>query len=52
MANGLVFASGQLGFLPRTQGQLVEGGVEAETRQTFANLEAVLKAAGASLKYN
>lgn len=43
----LVFASGQLGIDPAT-GQLREG-VEAQTRQVLANLEAVLAAAGASM---
>jgi 2-iminobutanoate/2-iminopropanoate deaminase len=48
-ANGFVFASGQIGFDPAT-GQVVEGGVEAETRQVLKNVSAVLAAAGASLQ--
>lgn len=44
----LVFASGQLGLDPAT-GNLVEGGVEAETRQALKNLTNVLEAAGANL---
>lgn len=44
----LVFASGQLGLDPAT-GNLVEGGVEAETRQALTNLRNVLQAAGSSL---
>ncbi len=44
----LVFASGQLGIDPAT-GNLVDGGVEAETRQSLENLKNVLEAAGASL---
>ncbi|MCC7128822.1 MAG: reactive intermediate/imine deaminase [Anaerolineae bacterium UTCFX2] len=44
----LVFASGQLGLDPAT-GELVAGGVEAETRQALTNLQYVLKAAGSSL---
>ena len=43
-----VFASGQLGMSPVT-GRLVEGGIEAETRQVCENLKAVLEAAGSSL---
>lgn len=44
---GFVFASGQLGIDPAT-GKLQEG-LEAQTRQVLANLEAVLRAGGASL---
>lgn len=41
-----LFTSGQI---PLTAaGELVEGGVEAQTQQVFRNLEAVLAAAGAS----
>ena len=45
---GWVFASGQLGISPAT-GRLIEGGIEAETRQVCENLKAVLEAAGSSL---
>ncbi len=45
---GLVFTAGQVGFDPAT-GQLVEGGVEEQTRQALENLSAVLEAAGTSL---
>jgi 2-iminobutanoate/2-iminopropanoate deaminase len=41
----LVFTTGQSGRDPRT-GILVEGGVEAQTRQMLANIEAILNAAG------
>lgn len=41
----LLFLSGQIGLDPQS-GQLVPGGVEAETRQTMDNLGAVLNAAG------
>jgi len=44
-AGGYVFTSGQIGLDPTT-GQLVEGGIEAQTRQVMANLAAVLAAAG------
>ena len=43
-----VFASGQLGMDPKT-GRLIEGGIEAETRQVCENLKAVLEASGSSL---
>ena len=42
---GAVFFSGQIGLDPAT-GQLVPGGVEAETRRVMENLKAVLAAAG------
>jgi 2-iminobutanoate/2-iminopropanoate deaminase len=44
----LVFCSGQIAIDPKT-GQMVTGGIEAETEQIFSNLKAVLAAAGASL---
>ena len=47
-AGAYIFASGQAGLDPAT-GVLVSGGVEAETRQTFKNIQAVLEAAGSSM---
>lgn len=44
----LVFAAGQIGVDPET-GQVVEGGIEAQTDQAMRNLAAVLEAAGSSL---
>ena len=44
----LVFCSGQVGLDPAT-GQLVPGGLEAETERAIRNLEAVLDAAGCTL---
>jgi len=46
-AGNLVFCSGQIPIDPKT-GELVSGGIEAQTRQVLANLAAVLGAAGAS----
>lgn len=46
----LVFTAGQLGLDPST-GDLVPGGVEAETRQALSNLQHVLEAAGSGLQY-
>jgi 2-iminobutanoate/2-iminopropanoate deaminase len=46
-AGNLLFLSGQIPLDPAT-GNLVDGGVEAETRQVFTNIGEILKAAGAS----
>ena len=45
--DGWVWCAGMVGLDPRS-GQLVEGGVAAETERALRNLEAVLDAAGAS----
>jgi len=45
----LVFTSGQLGLDPAT-GSLVQGGIEAETRQALTNLRHVLADAGSALE--
>ncbi|NWG25787.1 MAG: RidA family protein [Pseudorhodoplanes sp.] len=45
----LVLMSGQIGIRPGTL-DLVPGGIEAETRQTFENLRLTLAAHGLSLK--
>ena len=47
-AGHFVFASGQAGIDPVTN-NLVEGGIEAETRQVLTNLKNVLEAAGTSM---
>jgi 2-iminobutanoate/2-iminopropanoate deaminase len=44
----LVFTSGQVGLDP-VSNTIVEGGIEAETRQVLTNLKAVLEASGTSL---
>ena len=44
-ANGVIYCSGQIPLDPKT-GQLVEGGIEEQTRRVLANLRAVLRAAG------
>lgn len=49
-AGNFIFCSGQLGIDPST-GNLVNGGVEAETRRALQNLSAVLQAAGTSLEH-
>ena len=43
-----IFVSGQGGTNPATK-KLVEGGVKAETKQTFENIKAILEAAGSSM---
>lgn len=45
----LVFLSGQVALDPAT-GQLVGGGIDAQTRQVFRNLQAVCEAAGGRLE--
>ena len=44
-----IFLSGQIGIDPQTK-QLVEGGVEAQAKQIFKNIQAVLKEAGLGLQ--
>ena len=41
----IVFCSGQIPLVPET-GLMVEGGIEAQAHQMFANIKAVLAAAG------
>ncbi len=48
VAGDLVFSSGQIPLDPTTN-QLVEGGIEIQTRRVLENLAAVLQAAGSSL---
>ncbi len=45
-----LFLSGQIGLDP-TSGELVPGGVEAETERVLANLGAVLAAAGLGVEH-
>jgi 2-iminobutanoate/2-iminopropanoate deaminase len=44
----MVFTAGQVGIDPAT-GKMVEGGVQAQTRQALINIKAILEAAGSSL---
>mmetsp|Transcript_112804 Transcript_112804/g.318967 ORF Transcript_112804/g.318967 Transcript_112804/m.318967 type:complete len:464 (-) Transcript_112804:234-1625(-) len=48
-ARGMVYASGMQGFDMHSM-KLVEGGVKAETKQTLANLQELLKVAGSSME--
>lgn len=47
-ANGFVFTAGQVPLDPAT-GELVEGDIQAQARQSLANIKAVLEAAGSDL---
>jgi enamine deaminase RidA (YjgF/YER057c/UK114 family) len=59
-AGDFLFVSGFIGTLPGrpatgsgaswVPGELAEGGIEAETRQTLLNIQSALRAAGSSLK--
>ena len=46
----LIFTAGQVGLDPATM-ELVEGGVEAQTRQVLTNLKYVLESADSGLKF-
>jgi 2-iminobutanoate/2-iminopropanoate deaminase len=46
----MVFTAGQVGLDPAT-GELVQGGIEAETRQVLTNLKHVLEASDSGLNY-
>ena len=48
-AGGFVFVAGEKGIDSDT-GKIVDGGIQAETKQTFANIEGILLAAGATLE--
>ena len=48
IAGQFIYTAGQAGLNPQT-GQLVSGGIEAETRQTLTNLQHILEAGGSSL---
>jgi 2-iminobutanoate/2-iminopropanoate deaminase len=43
-----IFTAGQLGILPET-GNLIDGGIENETRQSLQNIQNILEAAGTNL---
>lgn len=48
-AGGFVYTAGQIGIDPAT-GELVEGGVAAETRQILINIQNILAAAGTDME--
>ncbi len=47
-ANGMIYVAGEKGIDAKT-GQVVPGGIEAETRQTLENIKGILEAGGSSL---
>jgi 2-iminobutanoate/2-iminopropanoate deaminase len=49
-AGSFLFLSGQIPLDPAT-GQMVSGGIESQTRQVFANISGILKAAGLSFAH-
>ena len=49
-AGSLLFVSGQIPLDPAT-GRLVDGDIAAQTHRVFANLRAILEAAGATLDH-
>jgi 2-iminobutanoate/2-iminopropanoate deaminase len=50
VANGFVFASGQLPIDPAT-GEFAQGGVQEQTRQSLMNASQILQAAGTDLAH-
>ena len=46
--DGFVFTAGQIPIDPKT-GNMIEGGIAAQTRQVLENLKGVLEASGSSL---
>ncbi len=50
LAEDLVFTAGQVGLDPATM-ELVEGGIEAQTRQVLTNLEHVLESGDSGLRF-
>ncbi|MGH7774952.1 MAG: RidA family protein [Candidatus Binatia bacterium] len=46
--NGLVYTAGQIPLDPKT-GNLIDGGIAAQTRRVMENLKGVLEASGSSL---
>ena len=48
-AGNFLFISGQLALNPKT-GEIVSGGIEAQTKQSIENIKSILSSAGASLR--
>ena len=50
IANGMLYASGQIPIDPQT-GNIVSGGIEAQTHQVFANVRNLVEAAGITMSH-
>ncbi len=48
LSHGLLFVSGQL---PMVNGKVVEGGIEAQAKQSLANIDKILVAAGTAREH-
>ena len=48
LADSVVFTAGQIGLVPTT-GEIIDGGITAQTRQVLTNLQHVLKEADSGL---
>jgi 2-iminobutanoate/2-iminopropanoate deaminase len=44
-----IFTAGQLGIIPES-GNIIEGGIESETKQALINIQHILEEAGSSLQ--
>lgn len=49
LAGNTIYVSGQISIVPE-KGELIEGGIEAQTRQSLTNISNILSAAGFSMK--
>ena len=49
LAGNTIYVSGQIPIVPE-KGDLIEGGIEAQTRQSLTNISNILAAAGFSMK--
>ena len=49
ITGNLLFASGQIAIVPAT-GEVIEGGIEAQTKQICENIKAILTEAGLTLE--
>lgn len=50
LTDELIFTAGQVGLIPETM-EIIEEGVEAQTRQALTNLRHVLECADSGMKY-
>jgi 2-iminobutanoate/2-iminopropanoate deaminase len=47
--SSFIFTAGQAGIIPET-GNIIDGGIESETRQTLINIQHILQEGGSSLE--